>query len=119
MESFIAIVHLFVAVGLVILVLLQDSKGGAMGALTGGGSNTVFGSTGAANFLVKLTRGFAVVFAITSIYLAASTGGGSKSVIDDEPPVSSQPATATTEKVETSKAASPEADKDTPKKTDQ
>ena len=68
--TFLAIIHIFVALLLVTFVLLQDSKGGGMGGAFGGGSSqTIFGATGAVNFLVKVTRVLAVVFMLTCIVL--------------------------------------------------
>ena len=68
--TLIAILHIFVAIVLVTIVLLQDSKGGGMGgALGGGSSQTIFGATGAANFMVKVTRILAVIFMSTCIFL--------------------------------------------------
>jgi len=66
--------HALVCVSLVIVVLLQQGKGADIGAVFGGSSQTLFGSSGAGNFLTKLTSGLAVIFFATSIYLAyAST----------------------------------------------
>lgn len=71
MHSFLVVLHIMVCVVLVLVVLLQRGKGGDVGAaLGGGGSNTVFGSRGAGNFLTKLTTGSAVVFMLTSLSLA-------------------------------------------------
>ena len=50
------ILHVFVCTFLVLVVLLQAGKGGGIGiAFGGGGSQTVFGSSGAGNFLTRLT----------------------------------------------------------------
>ncbi len=59
-----------VCLSLVIIILLQQGKGADIGAVFGGSSQTVFGSSGAGNFLTKLTSGLAVVFFATSIFLA-------------------------------------------------
>lgn len=70
METFIAIVHVLTALALIALVLVQDSKSdGLGGAFGGGGSNSILGATGATSLAQKLTRGAAVVFAMTSIGL--------------------------------------------------
>ena len=54
MESIIVIVHIVVAVAIVGLVLLQQGKGADAGASFGSGaSQTVFGSSGSGNFLVR------------------------------------------------------------------
>lgn len=73
MLSFLAFVHLIVATLLVVFVLLQDSKGGAMGVFGGASSKSVFGSTGGVTFLAKLTAGLAITFAVTCITLAYMT----------------------------------------------
>jgi len=84
MLTFLTAVHIFVSISLVILVLIQDSKGDAMGALGGGGgSNSFFGATGATTFLAKATRYMAIVFAATSIGLALQTTTKNSSVTDD------------------------------------
>ena len=63
-------IHLLLCVFLVVLVLLQQGKGADAGAaLGGGGSNTLFGATGATSLMVRITTGTAVLFMITSIFL--------------------------------------------------
>jgi preprotein translocase subunit SecG len=64
------LLHIVVAVFLIMVVLLQTGKGAEMGASFGGASNTVFGSSGPANFLAKLTTAAAVIFMVTSLSLA-------------------------------------------------
>jgi preprotein translocase subunit SecG len=62
---------MLVAVTLVGLVLLQQGKGADMGAAFGsGGSQTLFGSRGSANFLSRITAALATVFFLTSLGLA-------------------------------------------------
>jgi preprotein translocase subunit SecG len=58
--------HIVVCVILVLLVLLQSGKEG-MGVIFGGGSSSLFGSTGAGGILVKLTTFMAVIFLATSL----------------------------------------------------
>ena len=56
MVTFITVVSILLAVAIIILVMLQHGKGSDMGAAFGGGaSNSVFGATGPAGFLGKLT----------------------------------------------------------------
>ena len=63
-------IHVFACLFLIGVVLLQTGKGADMGAVFGGGSSdTVFGSSGAGNFLTKLTTGVAVLFMITSLVM--------------------------------------------------
>jgi preprotein translocase subunit SecG len=61
--------HVAACVFLIVVVLLQTGKGADMGAVFGGGSQTLFGSSGAGNFLTKLTTGTAIAFMITSLVL--------------------------------------------------
>ena len=66
----VTIVHVIVCIGLILVVLLQTGKGAEIGAVFGGGSSsTIFGSSGAGNFLTKLTTAMAIVFMITSLTL--------------------------------------------------
>ena len=59
------------ALALIGLVLLQQGKGADVGAAFGSGSSgTVFGSSGGANFLTRLTTFFAVLFFVLSFGLA-------------------------------------------------
>ena len=65
------VLHVFVCAFLVLVVLLQAGKGGGMGiAFGGGGSQTVFGSSGAGNFLTRMTAICATVFFLNSLGLA-------------------------------------------------
>ncbi|MGP0564744.1 MULTISPECIES: preprotein translocase subunit SecG [unclassified Nitrospina] len=71
MHTFVTVLHIVAAVFLILVVLLQSGKGAAMGAVFGSGSSqTMFGSSGAGNFLTKLTTVAAIVFMITSLSLA-------------------------------------------------
>ena len=64
-------VHVLAALGLIGLVLIQHGKGADAGAsFGGGGSQTVFGSAGSANFLTRATAVLAAVFFVTSLVLA-------------------------------------------------
>lgn len=70
LETAVIIIHLLVALGVIVLVLVQHGKGADMGASFGGGaSNTVFGSQGSANFLSRTTAVLVAVFFATSIGL--------------------------------------------------
>ena len=51
MSIILVIVHVAVCIALIMIVLLQTGKGADMGAaFGGGGSQTLFGSTGASTF---------------------------------------------------------------------
>ena len=84
MEKMILTLHIVVCVVLVVLVLLQSGKEG-MGVIFGGGSSSLFGSTGAGGILVKLTTFVAVIFLATSLgynMLTAVKHNKESSIID-------------------------------------
>ena len=83
MDTIITSLHVLAAFCLILTVLLQAGKGAGMGSGLGSGSNqTMFGSSGAGNFLTKLTTGIAVLFMVTSLTLATfSNKAKSSSVI--------------------------------------
>ena len=68
----IALVLLIVsALGVVLLVLLQHGKGADMGAAFGSGSSgSLFGASGSANFLSRMTGICATVFFASTLALA-------------------------------------------------
>ena len=70
MITFVLVLHVMVCIALILIVLLQTGKGAEMGAVFGGGASTLFGSRGAGTFLSKLTVAAAVLFMLTSMYLA-------------------------------------------------
>lgn len=71
MQTLIVVVHVIVAIAIVGLVLLQHGKGADAGASFGAGaSQTVFGSSGSGNFLVRATTIAATIFFVTSLSLA-------------------------------------------------
>jgi preprotein translocase subunit SecG len=86
----VTIVHIIVCIGLILVVLLQTGKGAEIGAVFGGGSSsTIFGSSGAGNFLTKLTTAMAIVFMITSLTLGYFAGQRpSETIFDSRSPVS-------------------------------
>lgn len=63
-------IHVMLAIAIVVLVLLQHGKGADMGAAFGTGSaGSLFGSSGAANFLSRSTAVCAGFFFVTSLGL--------------------------------------------------
>lgn len=71
MHTILVVVHLFLAIGIIGLVLMQHGKGADAGAAFGSGaSGTVFGSRGSANFLSRSTGILAALFFVTSLALA-------------------------------------------------
>ncbi|MGK0374717.1 MAG: preprotein translocase subunit SecG [Arenicella sp.] len=64
------IVNVFAAVAIIALVLMQQSKGDMGSAFGGGGSASMFGSKGSANFLTRCTSTMVVIFFVSSLTLA-------------------------------------------------
>lgn len=94
MMTLVAVIHILVALVLIALVLIQDSKGGGALGIGGGGSNSLLGATGAQTLAAKLTRITAVVFAGTCIGLTVMTARNTGSVVDVLPassPAASSP----------------------------
>lgn len=101
LHTFLIVVHVAVAVGIVGLVLIQQGKGADAGAAFGSGASaTVFGSRGAASFLTRATAILATFFFVTSLLLAYFSGQSKEvpSVTDSvmsTPPPGEMPAAAT------------------------
>ncbi len=92
MQTLLTVLHLFLAIGLIGLILIQHGKGADMGAAFGSGASaTVFGARGAGNFLSRSTAILATLFFLTSIALAyyAAQVGEPPSLMDnlDQTPV--------------------------------
>ena len=95
MKLIILSVHVIVCLGLILIILLQRGKGADMGAVFGGSSQTVFGSSGAASFMHKITTIAAIVFMLTSLSLSVFFGKrGTISIMEG---ASKAPVTQTTE----------------------
>jgi preprotein translocase subunit SecG len=93
MATVILIIHIMLAVGLIGVVLLQRSEGGALGIGGGGGFMT---GRGAANFLTRVTAGLAAAFFATSLVLSimASRPDAPRSILDVPTPGKGQPTKA-------------------------
>jgi preprotein translocase subunit SecG len=78
--------HVVIALGIIGLVLLQHGKGADMGSGFGGGaSSSLFGATGSANFLSRITAVLATAFFLSSLglaYLATNKPQTSDSVME-------------------------------------
>jgi preprotein translocase subunit SecG len=73
------IVHVIVCLFLVLVVLLQQGKGGGIGSAFGGGTAAqVFGGGGAGNILTRATAICAALFMITSVSLARFSSAGDR-----------------------------------------
>lgn len=64
------IIHIIASIVMILTVLLQVGKGATLGStFGGGGSSTLFGSSGPTSLLVKVTGVCAALFMLTSLYL--------------------------------------------------
>lgn len=80
MEAIVLVVHVLAALGVIGLVLIQHGKGADMGAAFGSGaSGSLFGVTGASNFLSRSTAVLVALFFVTSLSLAYLSAHKSKS----------------------------------------
>lgn len=99
MMTIVLVVHLLIALGLVVTVLLQRSEGGGLGIGGGGGMMT---GRASANLLTRATAGLAACFFVTSLTLAILASGSQSpgSILDESsgrppaaaPAVPAQPA---------------------------
>ncbi len=99
MTILLTIVHVIVSLFLIGVVLLQTGKRADLaGAFGGGGSQTAFGTRGAATVLAKATTIGAVMFMLTSIGLTVASsqqvGSGATVLPEDQPAPISAPAPA-------------------------
>ena len=85
METLVLTIHILIALGLVITVLLQRSEGGGLGIGGGGSGGGFMTARGTANLLTRLTTILAVGFFTTTVTLAIMAGAGKEpvSIVDD------------------------------------
>ena len=83
MQTVLLVIHLFVALALIGVILLQRSEGGALG-IGGGGGGGFFTGRGQASALTRATAILATIFFVTSIALTvlASMNHKQKSIFD-------------------------------------
>lgn len=98
MESVVLVIHLFLALAIIGLVLLQRSEGGGLGIGGGGGGLGGLASPeGTANILTRATALCAAAFFCTSLILGilagqSGKGEGVMDVLDAEPAAIEAPA---------------------------
>src|SRR4051794_25261824 len=109
MTTFVTVIHCVTCVLLVLVVLIQSGKGAEISASFSGSSQTVFGSSGGANFFTRFTQGAAALFMLTSLTLTILGGQSRKSLFEG---LATPPAPAPTAPVTTTGAAAPAAAKE-------
>ena len=71
MQIALTVIHLFLAIGLIGLILIQHGRGADAGAAFGSGASaTVFGARGSGSFLSRTTAILAALFFVTSVVMA-------------------------------------------------
>ena len=71
--------HVLVSIVLVVIILLQASKGGGLAGITGGQTTTaLFGARGTASALSTITQYVAATFLVLSLLLSLLAGAGQK-----------------------------------------
>jgi preprotein translocase subunit SecG len=71
MQIALTVIHLFLAIGLIGLILIQHGRGADAGAAFGSGASaTVFGARGSGSFLSRTTAVLATLFFVTSVVMA-------------------------------------------------
>ena len=93
LETVLLLIHLFLAISLVIVVLLQRSEGGALG-IGGGSMGGLVSARSSANLMTKTTGIIAACFIASSLFLAILAGntvGPEQSIVD---PVKNTPTTS-------------------------
>ncbi|MBU6281875.1 preprotein translocase subunit SecG, partial [bacterium] len=69
MTILVTVLHVLACLFLIVVVLLQTGKGADVGAVFGGSSQTIFGSSGAGNLLTRLTTWTAAAFMLSALFL--------------------------------------------------
>jgi preprotein translocase subunit SecG len=107
-QILVTIIHVVVCIVLILVVLLQAGKGANMGAVFGGSSQTLFGSSGPGTFLGKMTTAVAVIFMLTSLTLSyASSRKGSSLMEGATKPAATKTVPAPTAPAPPAPAAAP------------
>jgi len=94
MEIVLRVLQVFLAIGLIGVVLLQRSEGGGLGIGSSGGAGSFMSVRGTANFLTRVTAILAALFMITCLVLAllAKPNTAPKSIFDGPAPGTTAPA---------------------------
>src|SRR5258708_19300252 len=81
LTTLLELIHVSVCLFLMFVVLLQQGRGGGMGAAFGGGAAAqVFGGRGAGNILTRATTVCAGIFMLTSVSLAYLSSSGDRAI---------------------------------------
>jgi preprotein translocase subunit SecG len=76
--SIVNIIHVSMCLFLILLILLQQSKGGGLSGSLGAGAAQVFGGRSSTNFMTRLTGIVAAIYMCTSVSLAFLSSAGDR-----------------------------------------
>ena len=83
LPSVLLTIQVITSLSIIVLVLLQQGKGADMGSSFGSGSaGSLFGASGAANFLSRTTKWVAVLFFASTLGLAYVSHHTGDSILD-------------------------------------
>ena len=86
MVQFLIVIHTLVSVMLIVVILMQSGQGG-LNSMMGGVANSMLGSSGANNFITKLTTGLGITFIALALLIGALSGDSqtaSESIIQQD-----------------------------------
>ena len=86
MVQFLIVIHTIVSVVLIVVILMQSGQGG-LNSMMGGVANSMLGSSGANNFITKLTTGLGITFIALALLIGALSGDSqtaSESIIQQD-----------------------------------
>lgn len=75
MYTVLMVIHVLISVALILVILAQSSKGGALDGMVGGAASNVLGGQGASKFLKNATQILAILFMVNCILLAFQLKG--------------------------------------------
>jgi preprotein translocase subunit SecG len=73
MVQFLIVIHTLVSVMLIVVILMQSGQGG-LNSMMGGVANSMLGSSGANNFITKLTTGLGITFIALALLIGVLSG---------------------------------------------
>ena len=86
MVQFLIVIHTLVSVMLIVVILMQSGQGG-LNSMMGGVANSMLGSSGANNFITKLTTWLGITFIALALLIGALSGDpqtASESIIQQD-----------------------------------
>ena len=78
LHSIINVFHIVTCLFLILVILVQQSRGGGLAGSLSGATTQVFGGRGSANFMTRLTSIMAATFMIPSMLLAYLSSAGDR-----------------------------------------